>query len=62
VHYCSQQRGHPGIPLESYTVADIEREYFTQKACAPSCTIGCVQRVSVMDDWHDPQRFPMLAE
>ncbi|HUI85500.1 MAG TPA: radical SAM protein, partial [Candidatus Binatia bacterium] len=22
VHYCSQQRGHPGIPLEQYTVAD----------------------------------------
>ena len=55
VHYCSQQRGHPGIPLERYTVVDIEREYFTKKECAPSCTIGCVQRVSVMDDWHDPQ-------
>jgi MoaA/NifB/PqqE/SkfB family radical SAM enzyme len=55
VHYCSQQRGHPGIPLERYTMADIEREYFTEKSCAPSCTIGCVQRVSVVDDWHDPQ-------
>jgi MoaA/NifB/PqqE/SkfB family radical SAM enzyme len=38
VHYCSQQRGHPGISLERYTVSDIEREYFTKKACAPSCT------------------------
>ena len=56
VHYCSQQRGHPGIPLERYTAADIEREYFTKKDCAPSCTIGCVQRVSVVDDWHDPQQ------
>jgi len=55
VHYCSQQRGHPGIPLENYSMADIEREYFTQKTCAPACTIGCVQRVSVVDDWHDPQ-------
>lgn len=55
VHYCSQQRGQPGIPLENYTLADIKREYFTKKTCAPTCTIGCVQRVSVVDDWHDPQ-------
>ena len=26
VHYCSQQRGTPGIPLDAYTRADIERE------------------------------------
>src|SRR5437899_6205463 len=26
VHYCSQQRGYPGIPLENYTVTDIRRE------------------------------------
>jgi len=62
VHYCSQQRGHPGISLERYTVSDIEREYFTKKACAPSCTIGCVQRVSVMDDWHDPQSACFVGE
>src|ERR1022692_2320476 len=29
VHYCSQQRGYPGIPLEKYTVHDIRREYVT---------------------------------
>jgi len=62
VHYCSQQRGHPGISLERYTASDIEREYFTKKACAPSCTIGCVQRVSVVDDWHDPQHVGFAAE
>ena len=37
VHYCSQQRGYPGIPLEQYTFADMEREYFTKKPCAPAC-------------------------
>src|SRR5438876_6800128 len=26
VHYCSQQRGFPGVPLESYTSDDIRRE------------------------------------
>ena len=55
VHYCSQQRGYPAIPLEKYSFADIEREYFTKKACAPNCTVGCVQKVSVIDHWRDPQ-------
>src|SRR5246500_1219473 len=27
VHYCSQQRGYPGIPLQSYTKDDLRREY-----------------------------------
>ena len=27
VHYCSQQRGYPGVPLETYTVDDIRREF-----------------------------------
>src|SRR5262245_54034919 len=55
VHYCSQKRGYPGIPLEQYTFADIEREYFTKKSCAPTCTVGCVQKISVIDHWRDPQ-------
>ena len=56
VHYCSQQRGYPGIPLEQYTLEDVQREYFTKKPCAPKCTIGCVQRISVIDHWRGPQR------
>jgi len=55
VHYCSQQRGYPGIPLEKYTFADVEREYFTKKPCAPHCTVGCVQKISMIDHWRDPQ-------
>ena len=58
VHYCSQQRGYPGIPLEKYSFADIEREYFTKKTCAPNCTVGCVQKISVIDHWRDPQTEP----
>jgi MoaA/NifB/PqqE/SkfB family radical SAM enzyme len=26
VHYCSQQRGYPGTPLEQYTIDDVRRE------------------------------------
>jgi MoaA/NifB/PqqE/SkfB family radical SAM enzyme len=55
VHYCSQQRGYPGIPLESYTIDDIRREFDTAKPCAPYCTVGCVHRVSTMDFWRSPQ-------
>jgi len=55
VHYCSQQRGYPGIPLEKYSFADIEREYLTKKSCAPHCTVGCVQKISVIDHWRDAQ-------
>jgi MoaA/NifB/PqqE/SkfB family radical SAM enzyme len=56
VHYCSQQRGFPAIPLEKYTVKDIRREYLTEKSCAPHCTVSCVHQVSVLDGWRAPQR------
>jgi MoaA/NifB/PqqE/SkfB family radical SAM enzyme len=56
VHWCSQQRGCPGTPLERYTVEDIRREFLAPKWCAPMCTIGCVHRVSTMDYWRKPQR------
>jgi len=57
VHYCSQQRGYPGKPLASYTVDDIRREYTTEKACAPHCTVSCVHYVSYFDFWRAPQKL-----
>jgi len=58
VHYCSQQRGYPGKPLAGYTVQDIRREYTTEKACAPHCTVSCVHYVSYFDFWRAPQTLP----
>ncbi len=58
VHYCSQQRGFPGIPLEQYTRQRVIHEYHTSKACAPLCTIQCVQHVALLDNWRDPQTRP----
>ncbi|HMH08740.1 MAG TPA: radical SAM protein [Terriglobales bacterium] len=55
VHYCSQQRGYPAIPLENYTTEDIRREYLAEKTCAPNCTVSCVHQVSVFDSWRAPQ-------
>src|ERR1700757_1210121 len=56
VHYCSQQRGYPGIPLEQYTRDDLRREYLTEKSCAPHCTVSCVHQVSIFDSWRAPQK------
>ena len=56
VHYCSQQRGYPAIPLEKYSREDLRREYFTEKSCAPHCTVSCVHQVSIFDAWRAPQR------
>jgi len=56
VHYCSQQRGHPAIPLESYTRQDLEREAARTKACAPFCTVSCVHQVAMLDDFRTRPR------
>jgi len=55
VHYCSQQRGYPGRPLAEYTVADVRREYRTEKTCAPRCTVACVHQISYVDFWRGKQ-------
>ena len=55
VHYCSQQRGFPGVPLAKYTREDLKREFLTSKSCSPNCTIGCVHRISHIDHWRAPQ-------
>src|ERR1700685_3122469 len=57
VHYCSQQRGYPAKPLDQYTREDIRREYFTEKSCAPYCTVSCVHYVSYFDFFRGRQTF-----
>jgi MoaA/NifB/PqqE/SkfB family radical SAM enzyme len=55
VHYCSQQRGYPGIPLAEYTDEQRHREFRTKKGCARRCTISCVHQISAVDSWRGPQ-------
>jgi MoaA/NifB/PqqE/SkfB family radical SAM enzyme len=55
VHWCSQQRGYPGIPLEMYTAERRQREFVTHKGCAPMCTVSCVQQVGILDNWRARQ-------
>jgi MoaA/NifB/PqqE/SkfB family radical SAM enzyme len=60
VHYCSQQRGYPGIPLEEYTEEHRQREFLTKKSCAPRCTVSCVHQISTVDFWRAPQTLDPL--
>jgi MoaA/NifB/PqqE/SkfB family radical SAM enzyme len=53
VHYCSQRRGFPGIPLEQYGREHLEHEYHTVKPCAPYCTVSCVHQVSMIDQFRE---------
>ena len=55
VHYCSQKRGYPGIPLAQYTKEHIRREFYTKKPCAKFCTVACVHVVATFDNWRAPQ-------
>jgi MoaA/NifB/PqqE/SkfB family radical SAM enzyme len=61
VHYCSQQRGYPGVPLATYTRDDLRREFVTEKSCAPHCTVSCVHQVSIFDSWRAPQTPAVAA-
>ncbi|MGH9583207.1 MAG: radical SAM protein, partial [Bryobacteraceae bacterium] len=56
VHYCSQQRGHPAIPLELYTREDVLREGRKPKGCAPFCTISCVHQTAMLDEFRTHPR------
>jgi MoaA/NifB/PqqE/SkfB family radical SAM enzyme len=58
VHWCSQQRGYPGVPLLEYTRADIRREFHTKKSCSPTCTLSCVHQMSLFDRYRGAQTIP----
>jgi len=49
VHFCSQRRGQPGIPLGEYSAADLVRQADLPKPCAPFCTVSCVHQVAMLD-------------
>jgi MoaA/NifB/PqqE/SkfB family radical SAM enzyme len=49
VHWCSQQRGVPGIPLARYTREHLAEQYAIRKPCAAHCTVSCVHQVAMLD-------------
>jgi len=60
VSYCSQRRGEPGIPLLDYGRTEMRRAFDAPKGCEAQCTIACVRRASVYDEWR-PQRGAPLT-
>jgi MoaA/NifB/PqqE/SkfB family radical SAM enzyme len=69
VNWCSQQRGVFTKPLLEYTEDDLREQFYVQKDCAPTCTVGCVRTASKWDEWRaqpnrqeHPHRTPALNE
>jgi MoaA/NifB/PqqE/SkfB family radical SAM enzyme len=62
VQYCSQQRGRLNIPLKDYTKEDFKREFSTEKKCAPFCTISCVHKTAIFDNWRRGKQTAAEAE
>jgi MoaA/NifB/PqqE/SkfB family radical SAM enzyme len=58
VNWCSQQRGVWSKALLDYTWKDISEQFYTQKTCAPACTVGCVRTASRLDEWRSQSRQP----
>ncbi|MBM3810960.1 MAG: radical SAM protein [Acidimicrobiia bacterium] len=56
VHFCSQQRGSPAIPLEQYTPEHLARYADQPKPCAPLCTISCVHQTAMLDAFREQPR------
>ena len=55
VHYCSQQRGYPGVPLETTRAMTFAANISPKKAARRNCTVSCVHQVSIVDAWRAPQ-------
>jgi len=51
VHWCSQQRGTFTVALDEYTPQLLKEQFYTPKACADQCTVGCVRTCSRYDQW-----------
>jgi hypothetical protein len=56
VHYCSQRRGAPAIPLSEYAAEHLRAEAARPKGCAPFCTISCVHQVAMLDSFRERPR------
>jgi MoaA/NifB/PqqE/SkfB family radical SAM enzyme len=50
VHYCSQRRGTPAIPLSEYACVNLQKEYDSEKPCTAFCTVSCVHRIAWLDE------------
>jgi MoaA/NifB/PqqE/SkfB family radical SAM enzyme len=61
VHDCSQQRGRPGIPLDTCSAADLVGGADRPKPCAPFCTLSCVHQVAMLDRFREQPHETLAA-
>lgn len=51
VNWCSQTRTVWSKPLLDYTLADLREQFYRDKSCNKTCTIGCARSASQLDNW-----------
>ncbi len=51
VHWCSQTRGVFTKDLHEYCLKDLREQFYSQKTCNETCTVGCVRTASAYDAW-----------
>jgi MoaA/NifB/PqqE/SkfB family radical SAM enzyme len=60
VSYCSQRRGEPGTPLLEYGRKQMREAFDAPKGCEDKCTIACVRRASIYDEWRPQNGAPVV--
>ena len=51
VSWCSQTRQVLAKDLLAYELADLRREFRTEKPCSGRCSVGCSRTASTFDEW-----------
>ena len=49
--WCAQTRTAFGKRLLDYTLDDLREQFYTEKSCHATCSVGCVRTVSAYDAW-----------
>lgn len=57
VRFCSQQKEMYGKDLLDYDKNDLKKNFYSFKPCCMGCTIGCVRRVSWIDEWRSQEQI-----
>lgn len=57
VNWCSQTRDFWSKPLMDYGPSDLREQFYQEKSCNATCTIGCARSASQLDIWRRQPGF-----
>jgi MoaA/NifB/PqqE/SkfB family radical SAM enzyme len=57
VNWCSQTRDFWSKPLMEYGPSDLREQFYQDKSCNATCTIGCARSASQLDNWRRQPGF-----